>query len=182
MSKEEFDRFVESKSQQTGPKAIDWEKRKKEWLKTLNYFYSQVDQWLSEYTKTGKIEIQDCNIRLHEENIGEYIAGMRTIKIGPEVAILRPIGTLIIGARGRVDLEGPKGNIKFILTGKNSNGIRISIKVIDPRNKTLDAATTKEPEPEEEWVWKIATSPPKIQFIELDQDTFFDALTEVLNG
>lgn len=182
MSKEEFDRFVEAKSQQPGPKAIDWKNRKEEWLKALNCFYSQVEQWLSEYTKAGKIEVQECNIHLYEENLGEYIAGMRTIKIGPEVAILRPIGTLIIGARGRVDLEGPKGNIKFILTGKNSNGIRISIKVIEPSNETPGSATAKEPEPEEEWVWKIATSPPKIQFIELDQDTFFDALTEVLNG
>lgn len=183
MTKEDFDKFLDAKSREaSSKKAINWQDRKNEWLASLKAFYEKVDIWISDYTDSGKIEISQCVIHLQEEHLGEYKAEMRILKIGSENAVLRPVGTLLIGARGRVDLEGPKGNIKFILTGKNSNGIRISIKVTEPGNETLGSATTKELEPEEEWVWKIATSPPKIQFIELDQDTFFDALTEVLNG
>ena len=33
---------------------------------------------------------------------------------------------------------------------------------------------------QEEMVWKIATSPPSIKYIDLDSDSFSDALLEVI--
>jgi hypothetical protein len=33
-----------------------------------------------------------------------------------------------------------------------------------------------------EWAWKIATSAPRIEYIELTQDSLFQALMEVANG
>ena len=31
-------------------------------------------------------------------------------------------------------------------------------------------------------VWKISTPPPKIKYLELNENSFFDALMEVING
>ncbi len=31
-------------------------------------------------------------------------------------------------------------------------------------------------------IWKIATPPPNIKYINLDEETFFDALMEVIDG
>jgi hypothetical protein len=40
-----------------------------------------------------------------------------------------------------------------------------------------------EEEPKDiEWDWKIATPPPRIQYINLEQDTFLEALMEVVGG
>lgn len=32
-----------------------------------------------------------------------------------------------------------------------------------------------------EWDWKIATPPPRIKYIEVNEDSFFDLLMEVIN-
>jgi hypothetical protein len=104
------------------------------------------------------------------------------LTIGADRVVLRPIGTLLFGVRGRVDMEGPNGTVKFILTGKRSNGIRISASAAPASGRAAAPAPESEPDASEEWVWKIATAPPKVRFIELTSEAFFDALMEVVNG
>lgn len=182
MTKQQFDTFVETKARE--PKesdSIDWEARKLEWLDALARFYREVELWLKDYVAADKIQMKSGELLLHEEYIGTYPAQTRVIIIGADRVVLKPIGTLLIGTRGRVDMEGPKGSVKFILTGKHSNGIDISLSVVD--RKGVRARKEKaQPEAPEEWVWKIATPPPKIRFIELNAEAFFDALMEVVNG
>jgi hypothetical protein len=102
------------------------------------------------------------------------------IFLGSDKVILEPIGTLVIGARGRVDMIGPAGTAKFILTGKHANGTRISFGITGENKVAMQARI--EPAAADELVWKLATPPPKVRFIELKPETFFSALTEVVNG
>jgi hypothetical protein len=118
---------------------------------------------------------------LSEEHIGSYDADSMTILIGSDKVKLVPIGTLIIAAKGRVDMTGPSGTVRFILTGKHSNGVRASFRVVG-QGRPAQRASPPEPALPEEFVWKIATSPPRVQFIELTPETFFSALMEVVNG
>jgi hypothetical protein len=184
MTKQQFDRFLEEKERNAEPqKIIDWDARKQEWLESLKSFYELTEGWLTDYIKTGKIQIESSEVQIEEEYLGRYAAASRVLKIGSDKVVLRPIGTSLIGARGRVDMDGPKGSVKFILTGKGSDGIRISISVISADAKADSSTDKRQPERVNvEWVWKIATTPPSVRFIELTADTFFDALTEVLNG
>jgi hypothetical protein len=78
-------------------------------------------------------------------------------------------------------MKGPAGTVKFILTGKHSNGIRISFEIVEKDQRAKKEPASKRDLPEE-FVWKITTPPPKIQFIELTQESFFSALTEIVNG
>ena len=183
MTKQQFDTFLDTKARETSsPEPIDWDTRKKEWLSSLDTLYGEVELWLKDYVDVNKIQMKRTDVTLQEEHLGTYRAESMVLMIGTDRVLLQPIGTLLIGTRGRVDMQGPKGTVKFILTGKYSNGIHISISVAAVAGSVPNPSRTAEPEPPEEWVWKIATQPPKVRFIELTSDTFFDALMEVVNG
>ena len=168
MSKKDFETFLNEKACVANPTDIDWNARKEEWLKSLNKFYDNVESWLKKYIDEGKIKIEKGKVTIREDHMGAYDADTRVLTIGDGLVLLHPIVTTLIGARGRVDIEGTKGTVKIILTNKYS---KVWHPVITVGSTTLQLS--------EEWVWKIATPPPKVQFIELTSDTFFDALMEV---
>jgi hypothetical protein len=181
MTKEEFETFLEQRGQATREaKLIDWESRKRDWLLRLGGFYSTIEGYLAHYKNSGKLKVDRSKVPLTEEHIGTYQADAMDISIGSDKVTLAPIGTLLIGARGRVDMTGPAGTVKFVLTGRHSNGIRISVPTAGENPPAREASP--QPSTPEEFMWKIATPPPKIRFIELGAETFFSALTEVVNG
>ena len=181
MTKEEFKKVVEEKSRaaKEAP-AIDWEATKREWLENLARFYALVDGYLAEFQTEGNVKVERSQVTITEEHLGQYQAESRSILIGHDKVNLVPIGTLLIGAKGRVDMVGPAGTAKFVLAGKHSNGIRISVTVRGEAKPAQEAPP--QPAAPEEFVWKLATPPPKVRFIELQPETFFSALTEVVNG
>ena len=181
MTKTEFEKVLDQKalaSKET--ESINWAAQKRDWIDNLEKFYKKVEGYLAQFQESGKIKLEKDSVSLNEEHIGNYEADSMIISIGSDRVTLTPIGTLLFGAKGRVDMTGPAGTVKFILTGKNTNGIRISVSTAGE-----DRAMRKnrpEPARAEELAWKIATPPPNVRFIELRPETFFSALTEVVNG
>ena len=50
--------------------------------------------------------------------------------------IFEPIGTLLIGTKGRIDMEGVKGRVQFILADKSSKGMKVNVSIsIDGENQ-----------------------------------------------
>jgi len=60
------------------------------------------------------------------------------------------------------------------------NGPGLSV-AIEPRDKQREVEQEKEADGIE-WAWKIATPPPRIKYIEVNAESFFDALMEVINA
>lgn len=181
MTKEEFEKVLDRKARaSTEEPPIDWEARKRDWLENLEQLYLTIEGYLEQFRESGKIRIEKAMVSLQEDYIGEYQAESMTILLGSDKVILTPVGTMLIGAKGRVDMAGPAGTVKFMLAGRDSNGSRISMTI------SGDKQPARETQPQavapEELAWKIATPPPKVRFIELQPETFFSALTEVVNG
>lgn len=180
MGKKDFDEFLNKQVQEKdADKQIDWKAKLDEWVEYLDEFYKTVEGFLSEYLESGKINYEYSEKKIIEDYIGEYSVKVLQIELGPHTIKLEPIGTNLIGAKGRVDLMGANGKVKFVLVDKSSSGPRIKM--------TVWVSGEKPPEKEEEkkdieWDWKIATPPPSIKYIDLEQDTFFDALMEVAGG
>ena len=71
------------------------------------------------------------------------------------------------------------GTVKFVLVPQDSSGPKINVRIW---------TENEEPPPEEhlnpvtQWDWKIATLPPKIRYVELQEESLKDAIMEVLNG
>lgn len=166
--------------------AIDWIKEREDWLLYLQELYDNIAKYLDEYVKSGGIRLINSKIELNEENIGVYSANRLAIVIGGQEIILTPVGTLLIGSKGRVDVEGSAGNSRLVLIDKD---------ITDPRQMFRVTVTTKPPggspllplDPPHsskkiEWAWKIVSRPPAMQFIELNKETFFEMLLELSKG
>lgn len=176
----EFDEFVRRQQvDQSEDEGAFWDSERDEWLLYLDRLYSTVEKYLKPYVDGGTIQISRREISLNEENIGQYQANEMVIRIGRQEVVFKPIGTLLIGTKGRVDVEGAAGKARLVLTDKNATKpeIRVTIKRGD-----RVSSSAKEPVTAVDWTWKIATNPPQISYLELSEAALFDLVMEVSNG
>lgn len=179
MSKKDFEEFLNKHATKTPEKEIDWEAQKKEWLDYINQFYKSVEEWLAPYKEDGKVSYEFKPLTLTEENIGTYEVNVMHVNFAGQKITFEPIGTLLIGTKGRIDLEGARGRVQFILADKDSKGVKV--------NFSVSIGVQPEKNPEEikipDWTWKIVLREPrKISYAEFNEDNFFDALMEIVNG
>ena len=178
MSKK-FADFIKNRQASQADEVIDWDKQRNDWLKYLSDFYVLVENSLKPYINQQQVSISFEPKQMFEEEIGSYEVKSARIKIGHSEAKLDPIGTLLVGAKGRVDLVGPQGTARFVLVDADSAGPKITI-----RSVMEGQELPPEPPPKkvENWVWRRTTMPPRITYLPLTEESFQDSLVEVMNG
>ena len=178
MGKKEFERYLEERISIV-EHPIDWNKRKDEWIRDLNKFLDGVRGFLKEYEDSKKIELYTQEKTITEDPIAPYSVDELHIRIKGKEVILEPIGTNIIGARGRVDMKCQDMVVIFVLVPKDMSkpGVKITI----GEYPVTDKVRTREKTDLIDWVWKIATPPPRIKYIDVNGDSFFDVLMEVID-
>ena len=179
MKNKEFDEFVTKQFSEANEPDIDWSKNRDEWLIYLSEFYKKVESFLKDYVSKGQITINYNTKKIFEEHIGEYEVKTANIQLGRNQIKLDPIGTNLIGAKGRVDMIGPNGTVKLVLVDRDASAPAISVQVWVHGE---EPPQEKEKSKKIEWAWKISTPPPHIKYIELLQESFFDVFTEIANG
>lgn len=183
MGKEKFEEYLKSQ-QNTQDKTIDWELKKEEWIKEIDTFLEQIKSYFEKYRDS--VVIHEQSLTINEEYLGAYEIKKLIVKFNNDTVTFTPIGRNIIGAKGRVDMEGKAGKVKFVLVGENSQSPQIMTTIItnEQEQKEYETKIKKMDEiaNQEKNTWKISTPPPKIKYIELDENSFFDALMEVING
>lgn len=184
MSKSDFDAFV--KRQQVDEKenvAFNPKQQLSEWLDYLNALYRLVEGHLQSYLESGAAKITRRDIQLNEEFIGTYTASELILTIGRSTITFTPIGTLLIGTKGRVDVQGPLGTARLTLVDKKVTNARDLIRVTVVRAGDPPSAPPIEQAIKQiEWTWKISTPPPEMKFIDLTQDAFFNMILAMANG
>jgi len=100
--------------------AVDWETRKTWWLGKINHLYNDVKEWLAPLVPEA-LYIEEDTMEVYEERLGSYEAPQLNINLYTEVVKLIPIGTIIIGGLGRVDLIGDEGSVMIILEQKGQH-------------------------------------------------------------
>ena len=179
MTNQSFDDFVNQRSKASEKREFDWAAKLEDWKRYLSIFHEKVESFLKSYIESRKLTLTKRSIGLHEEYIGSYEVDALDVFLGDTKITLTPIGTNLIGAKGRVDMKGPRGTVKFVLVPKDSSSPKISIQV---RIQGEDTPTQEETKPITDWEWKISTPPPRINYIELEEESFQTALMEVVNG
>jgi hypothetical protein len=185
MTKTDFDAFVkrqQTKEQEEGA-ALDPKQELEQWLGYLGALYKQIEQYLASYINNGSAKIEYLDIQLNEDFIGPYSARKMLLKIGLSTVSFTPVGTMLIGTKGRVDVQGPLGAARLSLVNKLVTSARQLVQVTvrgvgdpPPTPPSLQAIKAIQ------WTWKISTPPPEMKFIELTQDAFFDMIIAVANG
>ncbi len=176
MSKKSFEEFVNEQTAMSKKGGVDWAKTLSEWREHLGEFYQFVEGFLAKYVADGKISVQRKKKSINEEFIGTYDVDALFVSIGGIVVRFDPIGTVLLGVKGRVDMIGPRGTVRFVLVDKDSSGPRDAIRI------WTEGETPPARKPVNKWVWKIATPPPRVKYLDLEPEAFDRAMMEVVNG
>ncbi len=88
--------------------------RQKEWLDAVEGLLRQIRSWLAEAQREKLIKIHPDKIKITEENLGTYTAPCLVLTAAGKSVTVKPIGSTIIGADGRVDMESVNGSYMFL--------------------------------------------------------------------
>jgi hypothetical protein len=88
--------------------------RQKKWLDAVDDLFRQIRSWLSEAQQEKLVKIHEDKIKITEETLGTYTAPCLRLTAAGKTVKLRPIGSTIIGADGRVDMESVNGSYMFL--------------------------------------------------------------------
>jgi hypothetical protein len=185
MSKIDFENMLSKHNEKTKQQQEILEKEKEEWLAFIQQFYDSVELWLKPYLEKGQLSYNYEKITLTEEEIGSYEVNVMKINFAGQQIKLEPTGTMLIATKGRINMEGVRGNVVFMLADKSSQGIDIKITTTTfvegkpLQNKMPEKIQEREPD----WTWKIVLKERrKIAFDDFNEENFFNALMEVANG
>ena len=180
MAEKEFSEFVRRKTERAkAEEAIDWGKRRAQWLRELEDLYARMEGHLKPYMQAGEIQIERTPIQLREDHLGTYDAEKLTFRIGREKIVAKPIGTLLIGASGRVDLSGSRRTLKIVLLAKGGPVLTTKVEAGGVTEESSHSMVRGEVA---EAGWYIETSPPESVVVAFGQDSFRDAIMEVSGG
>lgn len=88
--------------------------RQKEWLDTVEGLLGQIRSWLAEAQREKLVKIHPDKIKITEENIGTYTVPYLVFTAAGKTVKVKPIGSTVIGADGRVDMESANGTFMFL--------------------------------------------------------------------
>lgn len=108
--------FLQKKQKESGGGvSIDWDDRRNKYLAALDGLYKQVEAILAEPIGLKSVVLQRRPKELSESYIGTYTADDLVLIVGDEQVRFSPRGRNIVGAAGRVDVVGERGEATLIL-------------------------------------------------------------------
>jgi hypothetical protein len=186
MQSQDFAKFVASQQEpseeEVNGERVDWAGLRDAWIRELDSLYDRVLNYLKEFIDARSIRYELTEITLTEEDIGTYRANLMELYIGKQHISLEPIGTRLIGCKGRVDVVGSGGRSHLMLLSKEaySPADLISVSVGTSTSDSLPiTVTSKEASG---WDWKIVPRALPRRFVDLNRETFFDLLKEISGG
>mgnify|MGYP003367003965 CR=1 FL=1 len=102
--------FLRKKQQDYEQEQMNWQNVKEQWQQQVREFMDQINSWLKPLVQEQLLNVQEGEICLDEEHIGSYATSTLEIVIGGERIKIQPVGRLIIGALGRIDISSSKGS------------------------------------------------------------------------
>ncbi|MFD1256157.1 hypothetical protein ACFQ3S_05070 [Mucilaginibacter terrae] len=107
-----FEDFLKAKNQNEKP--VDWIARKSQWINSVNNLYRNIGIWFLPFISQSLLRTSYREISIYEEYIGRYSINQFDIVIGNDIVSLVPVGTLLLGSYGRIDIRGPKGSLMIV--------------------------------------------------------------------
>ncbi len=103
------------KESEAAERSVDWEGRKQRWTDAVRSLYRQIEKWLVRSIDERTVLIEKKDVALEEEHIGRYSVQSMFLKIGADIVELKPVGALIVGCRGRVDIILRNRSVSFVI-------------------------------------------------------------------
>lgn len=182
MSNVTFDEFVKRRldeaKENRAKESVDWDKMRTDWEETLIELFAKMEGYLQEYIDSGRISVTREKTKVSEEHLGLYEVDKLTFHIGNERVVAKPIGRLMIGAQGRVDLIGPRGVLRIVVLEEGGPFLRTRIEIDDKVEEETERPLISAGDIPKAG-WYISTIPPRVTTTALNKDSFRDALMEL---
>lgn len=154
----------QNRAASAGVQQINWQTRRVKWLDALAKLYDRIQRELV-FAGVSPDHIQETRHTLTEESLGTYEATGLKVQIGTGSVTFTPIGSVIIGGYGRVDVYGPRGEVKLIAVDA------------DPFHDPV-----AKPQPHQgDWTWHAYPDKARNGFA-LDQEGLAKVLEQVLGN
>lgn len=115
--------LIQKKQKETDTGAgIDWDQRRNEFLAKIQDLYRQIEVILAEPIAKQTVVLQRRPKQLTENYIGTYSADDLVLIVGGEQVRFSPRGRNIVGAAGRIDVIGERGEAMLILQADSQWG------------------------------------------------------------
>jgi len=177
MTNSKFDEFVQQQNNNEDDSVFDPKQQLNEWFDYLDVLYKNITSFMKTYLDKNQAEISYDNITLTEDFSGSYEIRRMLLKIGRSTITFTPIGTMLIGAKGRVNVQGPSGGARLILMNEN---VTTASQLITVRVSKPGEAPPALPKAKDiNWTWKIMPFAPKRDFIDLTEDSFLEMILTV---
>ncbi|MBP2033787.1 hypothetical protein J2Z42_002494 [Clostridium algifaecis] len=111
--------FLKKKLEEKTKIEFNAEEEKKKWINSVNEILSNIKKWIEEPVKNRLVEIIDEKVEINEERLGKYKISSLAIRSLWDTVYIRPIGRMILGAIGRIDILSTKGKYSILLTIDN---------------------------------------------------------------
>lgn len=184
MDRSEFEQFIRRQQAESNEvsEGFDPVAQVQEWKDYLASLYSSIENIMAPFTATKSARLEFKEIQLVEDFSGPYQVDMLTLSIGIATILFKPIGTMLIGSKGRVDVQGPRGSARLGLVNKKLSDARQMIRV----SVHVSGSPPPPPPPSQhgpiEWAWKIISPAPQMQFVDLSEDAFFDMISSITDA
>lgn len=103
MTLAELIRRQQEKALHTPAEQVNWAARRHKWLEELSRLMGDIKTWLIN-AGISLDAIESFAEALNEESLGRYSATGLRVRIGAALITFQPIGSVLIGAYGRVDV------------------------------------------------------------------------------
>lgn len=113
MPKDQLQELFREKKAKAKPANTNWAAKREAWIKAVNALYKTIGQ---EYLSAAKndVEITQKDAVVTEQNAGEYHIPQLVLQVGDEQVLFSPVGVNVVGAQGRIDVEGDRGTATLI--------------------------------------------------------------------
>ena len=113
-------RFAERQQKDDAENVVDWNEMKRWWVGTVHGLFDQIDGWLHSLIQSGSVQSIRKTTQLTEEDLGRYDVESLELVLASRKLTFEPIGTMLIGAFGRIEVSGPNGKAVLLLLNTDS--------------------------------------------------------------
>lgn len=116
MSQDQLRELFHEKKQKAKSANRDWTAKREAWIKAVKDLYHTIED---DYLKSAKddVEITQSDKVVTENYIGDYQIPELNLRVGDEQVSFSPKGTNVVGAQGRIDIRGDRGDATLIWQG-----------------------------------------------------------------
>ena len=107
--------FAERQQKTDAESVVNWQEMKIWWVKTVRDLFTQIDGWLHSLISSGSVKSVRTTIQLMEQDLGRYDIESLQLELASQRMTFKPVGTMLIGAFGRIEVSGPNGKAVLLL-------------------------------------------------------------------